>query len=782
MLTRDGSGSTRFEIVEDHVGNVEVTPANADTHPRFVRAVEVRAPRRHQIVRTGEFGELCARPSVIARVVRLEPVELHPREVTDERGEAFERRLVRERMREADDATIFVGGVDHARRWQWLARHVRRAAIAEPEVEGLVDRSCPAATNEDGREVRTADDLALRLGGCLVERRREPERLESSCKRTVAIVAVLSHVTKECVERGRVIVDEIAEQMQRVRLEAARHLATWNEADADRVSSLLCCGETETPVVVREGDRATTGLPRQIDDACGRRAPVRTGRMGVEIDHLGTLPSGTASDGTKRPDGRMIRMREACGVFGVFAPGRQAAPLVYDGLFSLQHRGQESAGMAVSDGETVTVVKDMGLVASVFTPRALASLQGSIGLGHVRYSTMGKSDWRNAQPIFRPIGAAGFAIGHNGNLTNVAELEEQAGMIPGLAPSDSDLMGELLARELPPVDLFEGSDPLAEALMRVLPRLEGAFSVGCLDVSRLYAARDPNGFRPLCLGKLVDAGETTGWVVSSESPGLATVGAIFEREIEPGELVVIDEEGVRSLRPFDERRIEPRLCVFEFVYFARPDATLQGKEVHAARRRMGEQLFVEAPADVDVVIGVPDSGVPAAEGYARRSGIPFGHGLVKNRYIGRTFITPTAAAREDAVRRKLNPLRESVDGKRLVVIDDSIVRGTTTRQIVAMLRSAGAREVHLRISSPPFRWPCFYGIDTPRREELLAAMVGHEDIADHLGADSVAYLSLEGLFSAIGVSGVELCSACLTGEYPTRVPLVADRTVAAVAT
>jgi amidophosphoribosyltransferase len=496
--------------------------------------------------------------------------------------------------------------------------------------------------------------------------------------------------------------------------------------------------------------------------------------MGVEIDHAAsTLMTGDDSD-----DDRMSPMREACGVFGVFAPGCQVAPLVYDGLFSLQHRGQESAGMAVSDGETVTVVKDMGLVTSVFSPRAISSLQGSIGLGHVRYSTMGKSDWRNAQPIFRSLGTAGFALGHNGNLTNVAELEEQAGMIPGLAPSDSDLVSELVAQEYPADDLSEEPGRLENALTKVLPRLEGAFSIGCLDVSRLYAARDPNGFRPLCLGKLVDgAGETTGWVVSSESPGLATVGAIFEREIDPGELVVIDADGVRSIRPFDEHRVEPRLCVFEFVYFARPDAILHGKEVHSARRRMGEQLFLEAPADVDVVIGVPDSGVPAAEGFARRSGIPFGHGLVKNRYIGRTFITPTAAAREDAVRRKLNPLRESVAGKRLVVIDDSIVRGTTTRQIVTILRSAGAREVHLRISSPPFRWPCFYGIDTPRREELLAAMLGTEDIAGHVGADSIAYLSLEGMFSAIGVSGDELCSACLTGEYPTSIPLEASTRV-----
>ena len=501
--------------------------------------------------------------------------------------------------------------------------------------------------------------------------------------------------------------------------------------------------------------------------------------MGVEIDHAGsTLLTGDASNEVIRLDDRMSPMREACGVFGVFAPGRQVAPLVYDGLFSLQHRGQESAGMAVSDGETVTVVKDMGLVTSVFSARAIASLQGSIGLGHVRYSTMGKSDWRNAQPIFRSLGTAGFALGHNGNLTNVAELEEQAGMIPGLAPSDSDLMSELIAQEFPADDLLEEPGRLEDALTKVLPRLEGAFSIGCLDVSRLYAARDPNGFRPLCLGKLVDdAGATTGWVVSSESPGLATVGAVFEREIDPGELVVIDADGVRSIRPFDERLVEPRLCVFEFVYFARPDAILHGKEVHSARRRMGEQLFLEAPAEVDVVIGVPDSGVPAAEGFARRSGIPFGHGLVKNRYIGRTFITPTAAAREDAVRRKLNPLpreRRRQATRRHRRLDRARHDDSPNCDNSAF---GGRREVHLRISSPPFRWPCFYGIDTPRREELLAAMFGTEDIAGHLGADSVAYLSLEGMFSAIGVSGDELCSACLTGEYPTSVPLKASARV-----
>jgi amidophosphoribosyltransferase len=467
----------------------------------------------------------------------------------------------------------------------------------------------------------------------------------------------------------------------------------------------------------------------------------------------------------------MAPVREACGVFGVYAPGVNVAPLVFDGLFSLQHRGQESAGMAVSDGETITVVKDMGLVTSVFTPRSLGSLPGHLGLGHVRYSTMGQSNWRNAQPVYRSHGDAGFALGHNGNLTNVATLEAEAGMLAGFAPSDSDLIGELAAQAFPD-EPDSGAGGLEVALGAVLPLLEGAFSLALIDAAQLYAVRDPNGFRPLCLGRL-EGTEGMGWVVASESPALATVGAIFEREIEPGELVIIGREGVRSLRPFPPERVAPKLCVFEFVYFARPDAELYGREVHAARRRMGERLATESPVEADLVIGVPDSGAPAAEGFAVRSGIPFGQGLVKNRYIGRTFIAPTAAARSDGVRRKLNPLRESVGGKRLVVIDDSIVRGTTTSQIVRVLREAGAREIHLRISSPPFRWPCFYGIDTPAREELLAAYSDPSAIAARLGADSVAYLSLEGLFATIGVAGTELCSACLTGEYPTPVPTAA---------
>jgi amidophosphoribosyltransferase len=460
-----------------------------------------------------------------------------------------------------------------------------------------------------------------------------------------------------------------------------------------------------------------------------------------------------------------VVVREACGVVGVFAPGTEVAVLVYDGLFALQHRGQESAGMAVSDGDTITVVKDMGLVTSVFGARSLSALQGHLGLGHVRYSTSGASTWQSAQPVYRSVGAAGFALGHNGNLTNVAALEEAAGMLPGVLDTDSDVIAELVARAMEAADPA-APDALEAALLEVLPRLEGAFSLGLVDAHHLVAVRDPNGFRPLCLGSL-----ERGFVVASESPALDVVGASFVREIEPGEMLVIDADGVRSLRPFPAERHEPRLCVFEFVYFARPDSYLRGREVHAARRRMGERLAGETPVDADLVIGVPDSGVPAAEGFAAASGIPFGHGLVKNRYIGRTFIAPTAQARREAVRRKLNPLRESIAGRRLVVVDDSIVRGTTTRRIIHMLRDAGAKEVHLRVSSPPFRWPCFYGIDTPARDELLAATVPLEDIAARLGADSVGYLSLDGLVAAIGAGEEGYCSACLTGCYPTPIAL-----------
>jgi amidophosphoribosyltransferase len=472
----------------------------------------------------------------------------------------------------------------------------------------------------------------------------------------------------------------------------------------------------------------------------------------------------------------MMEAKEACGVFGVYAPGRSVAHLTFDGLYALQHRGQESAGMAVSDGEAITVLKDMGLVTTVFDERKLSGLRGHMAIGHTRYSTAGSSDWMNAQPVFRGVGRAGFALGHNGNLTNTAELAEVAGMLPGLVSSDSDLVAELLAQafppELPERTRVEEGDDLEGALMKVLPSAEGAFSFVLLDADRLIGVRDPNGFRPLCLGRLEATDEfEQGWVLASESPALDVIGATFIRELEPGEMVVIDGKEVRSERPFPEERLDPKLCIFEFVYFARPDSKLYGNEVHGARRRMGQLLATQAPVPADLVMGVPDSGVPAAEGYALSSGIPYGQGLVKNRYIGRTFIAPTQAERANGVRRKLNPLQENITGKRLIVVDDSIVRGTTTRAMVKMLREAGATEVHLRISSPPFRWPCFYGIDTPDRNELLASIKTIDEIVDFLDVDSLEYLTLDHLVQAVDAPGAGFCDACLTGNYPVPVPV-----------
>ncbi|HWW52373.1 MAG TPA: amidophosphoribosyltransferase [Acidimicrobiales bacterium] len=474
--------------------------------------------------------------------------------------------------------------------------------------------------------------------------------------------------------------------------------------------------------------------------------------------------------------------KEACGVFGVYAPGLSAAFLTFDGLYALQHRGQESAGMAVSDGERLWIDKDMGLVSNVFNDFKLASLQGHVAIGHTRYSTTGSSTWRNAQPVYREAGDGGFALGHNGNLTNTSNLAGDAGMLPGVVASDSDLIAELLASAFPADEgLRSDGRDLEMALIEVLPRLEGAFSLVVCDVAHIVGVRDPNGFRPLCLGRL----EAGGWVLASETPALDVVGAHFVRELDPGEMVVIDASGCRSLRPFDAARVDPTLCLFEFVYFARPDSRLYGKEVHGARQRMGELLAEQAPLPTDtarpprpvLVMGVPDSGVPAAEGFARRSGLPYGQGLVKNRYIGRTFIAPSQAARTLGVRRKLNPLRDSIAGKRLVVVDDSIVRGTTTKALVRMLREAGAAEVHLRISSPPYRWPCFYGMDTGTRAELIAANLSVSEIQDFVGADSLAYVSLENLITAIDAPGAGFCTACLTGAYPVPVPLTLHKGV-----
>ena len=467
--------------------------------------------------------------------------------------------------------------------------------------------------------------------------------------------------------------------------------------------------------------------------------------------------------------------KEACGVFGVYAPGQPVAHLTYLGLYALQHRGQESAGMAVSDGDQVMVVKDMGLVSTVFDERTLAPLTGDLAIGHTRYSTTGTSTWRNAQPVYRGVGNTQFALGHNGNLVNTGELASEAGMLPGTVASDSDLVAELVAMELEVADqaVADGAEPttahasLDAAVATVLPRLRGAFTLIFMDENRVIGVRDPNGFRPLCLGRLDDGG----WVLASESPALDVVGAHFVREVDPGEMVILDETGVRSVMPFPPDRLDPKLCLFEFVYFARPDTRLYGRSVHHARVRQGELLAEQAPVAADMVMGVPESGLPAAEGYARASGIPYGQGLVKNRYIGRTFIAPSQELRAQGVRMKLNPLRENLADKRVVVVDDSVVRGTTQKQLVKMLRESGVTEVHLRLTSPPIKWSCFYGIDTGRRSELLAHNLTVDEIREYLNVDTLAYITLDRLISSTGTSGAGFCDACFTGNYPVPVPV-----------
>jgi amidophosphoribosyltransferase len=455
------------------------------------------------------------------------------------------------------------------------------------------------------------------------------------------------------------------------------------------------------------------------------------------------------------------QVREACGVFGVYAPGQPVAHLTYLGLYALQHRGQESAGIAASDGEMITVIKDMGLVSQVFNERNLAPLEGHLAMGHVRYSTTGSSTWRNAQPVYRSVGEAGISLGHNGNLTNTVELAGSLGMLPGVLTSDSELIGELLGRVYEDDGRSDGRG-LERALQTVLPKLEGAFSLVLMDEAHLFGVRDPHGFRPLVLGRT-----DGGWVLASETAALDIVGAHFVRDVEPGELVAIDASGVRSIRYAEAT---PKLCVFEFVYIARPDTQLYGQSVHSARQRMGEELARQSPVEGDMVMPVPESGVPAAQGYARASGIPYGDGFVKNRYVGRTFIDPKAKARGANVRIKLNPLSSNVRGKRLIVVDDSIVRGTTTRETIALLREAGATEVHFRVSSPPYKWPCFYGLDTGKRSDLLAADMSVGEIKDFLGVDSLAYLEIDRLITATGAAPQGFCTACFTGDYPVPVP------------
>lgn len=455
--------------------------------------------------------------------------------------------------------------------------------------------------------------------------------------------------------------------------------------------------------------------------------------------------------------------QDECGVFGVWAPGEEVSKLAYFGLYALQHRGQESAGIATSNGKQILVYKDMGLVSQVFDDMALSSLTGHIAVGHVRYSTAGASTWRNAQPFLAPTTSGTVALAHNGNLTNTGELYRMAEEAYGAAAHKIDLKDQCATDTGVLTTLFS-ADPaatLAESALSVLPKVRGAFSLAFMDESTLYAARDPHGIRPLVLGRL-----DRGWAVASETAALDIVGASFVREVEPGELVVIDADGLRSHR-FAEPT--PKGCVFEYVYLARPDTTIAGRSVNAARVQMGRMLAREYPAEADLVIPVPESGTPAAIGYATESGIPFAQGLTKNSYVGRTFIQPSQTIRQLGIRLKLNPLREVIQGQRLVVVDDSIVRGNTQRALIRMLREAGAREVHVRISSPPVKWPCFYGIDFATRAELIANGLTPAEIGQSLGADSLGFISLEGMVKATNRPTSTLCMACFTGEYPVPV-------------
>ncbi len=490
------------------------------------------------------------------------------------------------------------------------------------------------------------------------------------------------------------------------------------------------------------------------------------------------------------------RPHDHCGVFGVWAPGEDVSRLTYFSLYALQHRGQQSAGIATSNGEQILVYKDQGLVNQVFSEQTLRGLKGHVALGHVRYATTGADTWLNAQPTLGPTKTGTLALCHNGNLTNTAELRELATSIadegddvergastdtavvtallgladripgpvpfipPAVALADPIAEGDSASAE-PQTTTEEQPAPLIGPALKVLPRLKGAFSLVFMDENTLYAARDPHGYRPLVLGRLY-----SGWVLASETAALDLCGATFVREIEPGELVAIDSSGVHS-RHFAVRR--SNTCVFEYVYLARPDTVIGDRQIVAARREMGAILAAESPVDADLVIPTPESGTPAAIGYAEASGIPFAQGLVKNAYVGRTFIQPTQSLRQLGIRLKLNPLREVIEGKRLIVIDDSIVRGNTQRALVRMLREAGAAEVHVKISSPPVAWPCFFGIDFPTRAELIASSMDVEGVRASIGADSLSYLSMEGMIRATR-QGSSLCLGCFTGDYPESIP------------
>jgi len=462
------------------------------------------------------------------------------------------------------------------------------------------------------------------------------------------------------------------------------------------------------------------------------------------------------------------RMHEECGLFGVFAPGEDVANLTYFGLYALQHRGQESAGIAVSNGLDILMHKEMGLVAQVFDNDVIGTLTGDIAIGHTRYSTTGSPRLPNAQPMRFEHGQIGpVVLAHNGNLTNAGEIRAElaADGVEFDSTSDTEVLGRLLTRA--------PGRTLDATLHRALPRVHGAYCLLLLTRDSLVAARDPLGIRPLCLGRYGDstAPGGTGYIVASETCALDVVGANFVCEIEPGEIVTIDSAGMRSTRVPSEQP-KRAMCSFEFIYFARPDSVMQGRSLYEARRQMGRELAREAPVDADVVITLPDSGTPAAIGFAEESGIPFEEGMIKSRYITRTFIQPSQRLRESGIRLKFNPMRHVLEGQRVALVDDSIVRGTTSKRIVDELRRAGAAEVHMRIASPPIVWPCFMGIDIASRNELIAALHTEEEVGRLVGADTLRYLSIGGLRRSMGAPGGDgFCFACFTGDYPVQVPI-----------
>jgi amidophosphoribosyltransferase len=450
--------------------------------------------------------------------------------------------------------------------------------------------------------------------------------------------------------------------------------------------------------------------------------------------------------------------KEECGVFGVYAGGEDVARLTYFGLFALQHRGQESAGMAVSDGSRIRTFRDMGLVSQVFDERILMGLTGSISIGHTRYSTTGSSVLCNAQPVVCESKFGTIAIAHNGNLVNTSELREELAAAGETfeSTSDTEVMAKLIARS--------GACTVEEAVAEMMQRVTGAYSLLVLSEDKLIGVRDPFGVRPLCLGKL----NNHHYILSSETCALNLVGGRFMREVEPGEIVVIDKDGLHERQAMPA--VKHALCVFEFIYFARPDSMMYGKTLQSCRRRMGHELAREHPVDADLVIPIPDTGTPAAIGYAQASRTAYDEGVIKNRYVQRTFIQPDQRMRALGVRMKLSPLKETLAGKRIVMVDDSIVRGTTTGPTIKMLRDAGATEVHVRISSPPIKYPCFYGIDMAKQKELIASQKSIEEIRDHVQADSLGYLSIPGLVRALGVRREKFCMACFDGKYPIEIP------------